>query len=148
MIAVAESEPGVPVLPDALDADPWLLNVLNGTVDLRTGDLLAHRKEDLVTKLAPVEYDRRASAPIFTGFLNQIMDGDRDLIAYLQRAVGIALVGKVEEHVLFFLHGLGANGKSTFLSALVYVMGDYAKQAEPELLVMKRGDVHRTGVAD
>jgi putative DNA primase/helicase len=148
MIAVAESERGIPVLPDELDSDPWLLNVVNGTVNLRTGDLLNHRKSDLITKVAPVKYDRLAKAPIFEDFLNQIMDGDQDLIAYLQRAVGIALVGKVEEHVLFFLHGLGANGKSTFLSALVYVMGDYAKQAEPELLVMKRGEVHPTGVAD
>ena len=57
MLSLAEKEVGVPVAPEELDADPWLLNVANGTLDLRTGELRAHRPEDLLTKLAPVAYD-------------------------------------------------------------------------------------------
>jgi hypothetical protein len=83
MLVSAQSEPGVPVNPDDLDTDPWLLNVQNGTIDLRTGELRLHRREDLITKLAPVEYDRAADCPVWKGFLGKIMGGNEELIAFL-----------------------------------------------------------------
>src|SRR5262249_40034706 len=68
MIELAKSEPGIPVTPEQLDADPWLLNVQNGTIDLRTGQLRDHRPEDLITKIAPVFYDAKASCPTWEAF--------------------------------------------------------------------------------
>ena len=90
MIALAASEDGIPVIPDELDLDPWLLNVQNGTIDLRIGELLLHRREDLITKLAPVDYNPAATAPRWLQFLEEVMP-DPDLRRFVQAAVGYSL---------------------------------------------------------
>jgi putative DNA primase/helicase len=148
MISLASSEPGVPVLPEELDTDPWLLNVRNGTVDLRTGRLLPHRRENLITKLTDVEYDEAASCPRWEQFLDEIMLGNKNLVRFLQRAAGMSLTGDVSDHVLLVLYGTGRNGKSTFLNTLLAVMGDYGMQAMPDLLMAKYNDRHPTELAD
>jgi len=148
MVDLAASEPGVPVLPENLDTDPWLFNVANGTIDLRTGELRPHRREDLLTKLSPVVYDEAAKCPRWQQFLDEIMCGSEDLISFLQRAAGLSLTGDTSEHVLFVLYGRGRNGKSTFLNTLLSVMGDYGVQAAPDLLMARRGDRHPTELAD
>jgi putative DNA primase/helicase len=130
MIELAETERSMPVLPEQLDTDPWLLNVRNGTLDLRTGTLRAHRREDLITKVAPVEYDPMATCPTWEAFLARIMGGNDAPITFLQRAVGYALTGTTTEQVLFFLYGTGANGKSTFLETIRAVLGPFAMQAD------------------
>src|SRR5262249_1649898 len=114
-LEMARSEKGVPVLPAQLDADPWLLNCTTGTLDVRTGHLRPHRREDLLTKLAAVPFDPDAPCPQWLRFLDRIMDGNKDLINYLQRVIGYSLTGNVREQCLFFFYGRGANGKSTFL---------------------------------
>lgn len=148
MLHLAESEPGIAIRAQDFDRDPWTLNVANGTIDLRTGTLRAHRREDLLTKLAPVEFDPQATCPMFDAFLQRIMDHSKQLIAYLQRAIGSALAGVVLEHVLFVLYGLGANGKSTLLNLILRLLGNYAKRAAPGLLMRKYGDTHPTEIAD
>lgn len=70
------------------------------------------------------------------------------LVSFLQRAYGYCMPGVTIEHVLLFLYGLGANGKSTLLNVLLALFGDYGRQSEPELLIRKRGEAHPTGVAD
>ena len=144
----ARSEPGIPVLPAQLDADPFLLNVLNGTLDLRTGQLRQHRREDYLTKMAPVEYDATATCPLWQQCLKKWMDQNDDLIAYWQRVIGYSLTGDVSEHSLWFLYGAGANGKSTFLGAILAMLGDYAIQAISDLLLQKRSETHPTERAD
>ena len=133
MIELAQSERCIPVLPEQLDADPWLLNCLNGVLDLRTGRLHPHRRGDLFTKLAPVAYEPEAECPTWKAFLHSIMDGNRELIGFLQRFAGYALTGVIREHVLVICYGTGSNGKSTFLETLTSLMGDYAWQAPPRL---------------
>src|SRR5262249_3720884 len=91
MISLATSEPSIPVLPEHLDRDPFLLNVRNGTLDLRTGTLHEHRREDLLTKLAPVSYDPAADCPAWRRFLGQVFAGDADLIEYVRRLIGYGL---------------------------------------------------------
>lgn len=139
MVGLAQSEHNVTVLSAALDADPWLLNVANGALDLRTGRLNPHDRAALATKLAPVSYDPDARCPTWLAFLDVIMAGNRDLIDFLQRAVGYSLTGDVSEQVLFFAHGTGANGKSTFTETLAALLGDYAQKAPRGLLTMKPG---------
>jgi len=148
MISLARSEPGIPILPEALDSKPWLLNVTNGTINLNTGDLQPHRREDLCTKLAPVNYDPNATCPLWVQFLNRILDGKQDLIAFVQRAVGYALTGSTREQVLFMLYGTGANGKSTFLEILQAMLGDYAKYAEFETFLARKSSGPRNDIAD
>jgi putative DNA primase/helicase len=83
MLELAKSEPGIPVLPKDLDTDPHLMNVLNGTLDLPTGDLITPNRDHLMTKIAPVEYDPNASHPLWTSFLDRIFDGNSRVISYV-----------------------------------------------------------------
>ncbi|HZV03174.1 MAG TPA: phage/plasmid primase, P4 family, partial [Planctomycetota bacterium] len=129
LLALAESEPGIPVLAEDLDRDPFLLNVANGTIDLNTGELRPHRREDLITKLAPVAFDSAARLDRWTRFIDGVTGGKVELARFLQRLVGYALTGSTSEQVLALLYGTGANGKSTFLETLREVLGDYALQA-------------------
>jgi putative DNA primase/helicase len=146
MISLARSEPGIPLKADQLDSEPWLLNVQNGTLDLRTGDLRPHERDDLITKLAPMEYDTDAAAPTWEKVLEQVLP-NQAVREFVQRYAGYSLTGDVSEQILLFLYGTGANGKSTLINALLEVMGDYAKQAAPELLTLKHG-AHPTELAD
>ena len=127
-----------PAAPDQFDKDMWLFNAQNGTVDLRTGELHPHNRDDLITKVSPASYDLKAQAPIWQKFLERVTNNDQDLIDFLQRAAGYGLTGDTSEHCLFFLHGDGRNGKSVFVEALEYIMGDYGSVARPELLAAKR----------
>jgi putative DNA primase/helicase len=147
-IELAVSEPGIPVLPADLDRDPWLLNVQNGTLDLRTGQLRQHRREDLMTKLAPVAYDPKALCPLWMNCVTKWMGGNQRLLTYLQRAAGYSLTADVGEQILFFLYGSGANGKSTFLLTLLDLLGDYAIQTVSDLLMVKNTESHPTERAD
>jgi putative DNA primase/helicase len=148
MLEMARSEEGIPVLPDQLDNDPFLLNVLNGTLDLRTGRLGPHRREDYLTKMCPVEYRADARCPQWEKCLARVMDDNDDLVGYLQRVTGYGLTGDVREQCLWFLHGTGANGKSTFLGTVLAMLGDYGMQAVSELLLAKRSESHPTERAD
>lgn len=137
MVDLARSD--VPVMPDELDASPDLLNTESGTIDLRTGELREHRREDLITKLAPVEYGPHATAPTWEAFLERVLPGE-ELRAFVQRAVGYSATGDTSEQCMFINHGGGANGKSTFQEALSAALGDYAMRAPTEMLLAKRSD--------
>jgi putative DNA primase/helicase len=130
------------VAPDALDAGSWLLNVENGTLDLRTGELRPHRRDDLITKIAAVDHDSRATCPTWLAFLDRVLGGSQELAAFLQRAIGYSLTGEATEQVLFLLYGTGANGKSTFLETARALLGEYAIQASFDTFLAKQ-DVSR-----
>jgi putative DNA primase/helicase len=123
------AEASLKATTDDFDTHPWLLNVQNGTVDLRTGSLLPHRREHMQTRVAPVEYDENAPIEQFEKFLNRVIP-DPDVRGFLQRAVGYSLTGLTVEQVLFFLFGAGRNGKSVFLELLLKdMLGEYAQAA-------------------
>lgn len=139
MIALARSEPGIAVPHIALDADNMLLNVNNGTLNLRTGTLEPHNPAHLITKRVNVDYDPAAQCPRWLTFLDRILAGDQELISFVQKAVGYSLTGDVSEQALFFMHGNGKNGKSTFTETLITLLGDYAQKAPTEMLMLKHG---------
>ena len=125
-LAVACSLETIACNPAAFDVEPDLLNVSNGTVDLRSGALRPHSRADNLTKLAPHAVADDATCPTWVAFLDRIFGGDAELIGFIQRAIGYSLTGSTAEQCFFICHGTGANGKSTLLEALRYVLGDYA----------------------
>lgn len=149
MVSLARSEPGNPIDVDALDTHPWLLNVLNGTIDLRTGTINKHNQGDFLTQLAPVTFSPDATCPLWLRFLDKIFAGNAELIAYQQRLCGYVLTGTTGEHILPFFYGVGRNGKSTLVEVFLFLLGsDYAMKAGQELLLTSRGNTHPTELAD
>ena len=145
MLDVVRPFDGVALKHTNLDADHFALCCSNGTVDLRTGRKRPHRREDLMTKIVPVEYDRDAQCPNWEAFLESSLGGDQELITFLQRFTGYALTGSVQEHALVFFYGKGGNGKSTYLNVLRQLLGEYAAVAPRGLLFRtKGGDRHPT----
>ena len=119
MVRLVRSEPGIPVEPQDFDRDPWLFNVLNGTVDLKSGELRPHRRDDFLTKMSRIRLMTGAQCPTWLAFLIRILADDEPLVRFVQKAIGYSLTGDVSEQVIFFLHGAGANGKSTLLSLVL-----------------------------
>lgn len=130
----------------ALDADPYLFNCANGTLDLRTGTLRPHDPADLITKRAGCGFDPNATGPTFDKFIAEILP-DPAVRDFVQRLTGSAMLGKVVEHILPLYVGVGANGKTTLIEVLKATFGDYAIAAEPDLLI-ERDHAHPTGQAD
>lgn len=147
MIALAKTEQGIAITANELDSDPWKLNVLNGTIDLKKGELLHHNREDLITKLAPVEYDPEAPFPQWSKFLNTIMAGNRNIIDFLQLAHGYSLTGDTREQVIIIEHGGGANGKSTKQDIIREILGDYAKTTSFNTFLARNGEATRNDLA-
>jgi putative DNA primase/helicase len=132
---------------DELDPDPWLLNVKNGTINIVTGEFREHRQEDMITKIANVEYDPAADCPMWKQFVREIMDYKTDIINFVQAAAGWALSGDISEQTMFILFGSGANGKSTFLNTIMYILGDYATATPTETFMKKLGDQYTNDIA-
>ena len=112
---------------DDLDADPFLLNVDNGTLDLteyKNIKLRKHNPKDLITRVSPVKYNSKAECKTWRTFLNLVVP-DATVQVFLQRLAGYCLTGSIGEQVVTLLYGTGANGKTTFTNALEFVLGDY-----------------------
>jgi putative DNA primase/helicase len=146
-LTLAGTENGIVVTPDDLDADPFLLNCRNGTLDLRTMELRPHDPADLITKMTGAGYRPDATGKAFAKFLADVQP-DEEMRAYIARLTGHALEGRVVAHVLPIHCGAGANGKSTYIDAVMAALGDYADAADPELLTARTFDAHPTGTAD
>jgi putative DNA primase/helicase len=130
--------------PSEFDRDPFALNCLNGTVDLRTGELRPHDPQDRITRLAPVEYTPDAQAPAWERFLSDIFLGDQELVAYIQRALGYSITGDTREDCVFIAWGSGRNGKTVLLETVAAVVGDYARSVSPDLILARgeKDDTH------
>jgi P4 family phage/plasmid primase-like protien len=148
-IKLAESEPGIPVRVTDLDADPWLLNVQNGTLDLRTGELREPDRALLMTKCCAAEYVAGARSELWEAFVARTTGGDTELAAYIQRALGYALFGAWKEKAFWFGYGPPDGAKSTLLGIVGDVLGDYHVAAAASTWMVQhnvganRGDVTR-----
>jgi P4 family phage/plasmid primase-like protien len=160
-LGCAASEKGIPVSAADLDQQPFLLNCVNGVVDLRDGKLLPHNREFLITKLCPVTYDPKAACARFLAFLHWAMGANPEaeltqrtvrLVGFLQRAFGYALTSDVSEKAVFILHGeRGNNGKTTLLTLFRDLLGrDYSGQLVIDtVMTMKNQDATtRADLAD
>ncbi|MBS0207203.1 MAG: hypothetical protein JSS49_30370 [Planctomycetes bacterium] len=149
MVQLAKSEPAIIIRSNQFDTDPMLFNCPNGTIDLRTGKLRKHRREDFITKLCPTPFDPKAKAPRWEEALGKIFDDDEDLIGFMQRFFGLCLTGLVTEQVIVIFVGTGSNGKSLILVTLLSLLGtDYAIKARDEILVHRGTHTHPTAMAD
>lgn len=138
MITLAGSDPRVHRQDNQFDSDEWLLNLANGTLDLRTGLVRQHSREDCITKVVPISYDPDAKAPLWEAFLSRIMGGNESLIRFLQKAVGYTMTPSTGEQCLFFLYGTGRNGKTTFVEVVARLLGTYSFKINSELLMAGR----------
>lgn len=130
------------------DSDSWLLNGTTGVVDLRTGQVRPHNRQDYATKIAAAGIAVGQKPPArWLAFLNDVTNGDQELQRYLARMAGYTLTGITSEHALFFLYGTGANGKSVFVNTLAAVLGDYATNAPMDTFMETKTDKHPTDVA-
>jgi putative DNA primase/helicase len=136
--ALREAQPALVVTTAKLDTHPDLLNCQNGTLDLKTGCLRPHRREDFITKLVHHDYDPHAECPAFLGFLARITANHPGLIGYLQRAFGYTLTGHTIEKAVFLLHGRGDNGKSTLLTTFLALLKEYAVLLQIDTLMVRQ----------
>ena len=124
------------------DKYPDLLNVLNGTISLRDGSIKAHNRKNYITKLIPIMYDASEKSHKFKEFLKDTFK-DEELIKYVNRLFGLCITGETKEQALFLFIGGGANGKSTLLSLVRFVMSDYAAVIPSKVLT----SIERAGSA-
>lgn len=130
-----EARPHLTRSKDDLDTHHFLLNVQNGTLNLKAQDtgeenfdgivLEKHQRQYRITKLANVLYDPNAEAPVFHKFIREVVPDDEVRI-FLQRFFGYCLTGSTKEQAILMLWGEGSNGKSTLVDLLNWLLGDYA----------------------
>jgi putative DNA primase/helicase len=147
MITEAQHLEGIPILTDDMDKDLWAINCMNGTINLKTGELKPHSREDLITKIINVEYDPKAKCPQWIKFLDQIFNSNKDLINFIQRAVGYSLTGSIKEQCVFIMYGTGRNGKSTFIETICKLLGEYAKSTSMDTFTAKTNEGINNDVA-
>lgn len=148
MVGEARSIAPMPVAHAQFDAEHtrMLLNCPNGTLDLSTGDLRPHRREDLVTKVVSVAYDPAACAPGFEAFLAEILP-DAEVRAFVQRWAGYAATGVIRDHLLPVWYGDGANGKGTLGELLKRILGRYAVSCPEGFFEEQKHQKHETEIA-
>lgn len=135
MLAAARSMAPFTLDIKSLDVDPFLLSVDNGTLNLQTGELQPHKREDYISCISPVVYDHDAKCPHFEKFVGRMFNDNKPLIDYVLDMLGYCLTGDTNIQRFWVLWGAGANGKSTLLNAMQYIMGEYFLTASSNLMV-------------
>jgi putative DNA primase/helicase len=142
---LAQADPRLATTIDIWDADPWLLNTPDGVVELRTGKVRPHNSSDYMTKITTV--GPGGDCPRFKAFMNEIMGGDEEMVAFIQRTLGYCLTGDISEEAIFFFYGTGQNGKGVLTSTIEWIMADYCKSAGDEVFTETKTDRHTTELA-
>ena len=142
-----EAQHYVPIAPNYLDRNKMLLNSPIGVIDLNTFEVRQATPKDYFTKSVNANFDKSAKCPLWDKFLATIFDHDKDLIRYVQKAVGYSLTGSTAEQCAFFLYGTGRNGKSTFIDVIRELFGDYARNIQPETIMVRNNNAINSDIA-
>ncbi len=138
LIILNDAQSVYPINMSDFDNNRYLLNCNNGTLNLKTREFHEHSSADLITKLAPVDYDPAAESKRFTEFVDEIMSSDKDKAAFLQKSLGYSISGDTKYECMFILFGATTrNGKGTMMESMLSVMGDYGKAVKPETIAVK-----------
>ena len=138
-IMLADASTVYPVSIHEFDKDPHLLNVRNGTIDLRAFTLRPHSPDDFLSKIANVTFDESARCDRWDQFIQEIMQDDRDKAQFLQKSLGYALSGDTSEECFFIFYGnTTRNGKGTTAETTLHILGDYGRTAQPETVAQKQ----------
>lgn len=139
MIKECQHLTGIPVSQDELDSYTDYINCRNGIVNLRNGELLPHDSAFMMSKMCNSDYDASGKRPeLWLSFLDDVTNGNAELQDYIQKCVGYSLTGSTSEQCIYFLYGMGNNGKSTFLETLADMLGSYSANAQPETIMLKK----------
>jgi putative DNA primase/helicase len=138
MIKETQHAEGIPCVNQDFDRNSMLINTENGIVDLKSGELKQHDKNQMQSKMVHYEVDP-TTPQLWLKFLDEIFKSDQELIKFIQKAVGYTLTGSIQEQCMFILYGDGANGKSVFLEVLSTMLGDYAVNAQVDTILSKKG---------
>lgn len=145
--ALAESEPDLSVDYRKFDSQHFLLSCNNAVLNLVTGEVREHRREDWITQLCPTEYFPEAMCPRWEKFLQEVLP-DEGTRTFIRMFFGSCLTGDVSCQIMPVLWGTGANGKSTFINTVMHVLGeDYSMKAKRDFLTARRGGEHPTSIA-
>lgn len=134
---------GIAVPSDAWDADPLLIAAGDSYIRLDAGTWSAPDPSALVTKRLGTIWDTEATCPLWERFMADVIP-DPSVRDYVQRAVGMSLLGEVREARLFCLTGVGANGKSIFIETISALFGEYAASLEPKVVMSRQQEGHST----
>jgi len=134
MVRLAQTDPAVAISAESLDRHIWLLNCTNGTINLRTGELLSASRVDMITKTTGIKYDPNATCPQWDAFIKWAMLDWVELVEFFHCSLGMSLSGDVSERLVFLLHGIGKNGKSVTLKTVRQITGDYGLRMESSTL--------------
>ncbi len=134
---ITEAEHMAPVEQHNLDNDIFMFNTPNGILNMKTGEFINHNAEHLISKMSLTEYTDKCDCPLWIDFLDTIFAGDKELIRYIQKAVGYSLTGSTAEQVAFFLYGTGGNGKGVFIETIAHIAGSYASNIQADSLMVK-----------
>lgn len=147
VLTLAGSLPGITASVDSIDADPELFNCRNGTLELSTGRLRAHDPTDRITRCAGADLDPDATSTRWDAFLTDVLP-DEAVREFLQRVFGMAMLGRVEEHILAILSGTGANGKTVCYETVLAAFGDYGIVVDPKVVMASKNALHGTHYMD
>jgi putative DNA primase/helicase len=147
IVEIASNYTQLKITPDEMDANPWLLNCENGTLNLKTGRLQPFNSADFMTKCCKTKYDPNCPTPLWDSLMEKITNGDEEMKKYIQKAFGYALTGDISEQCIFILYGTGSNGKSTMLNVFSELMSGYAQSTKSETFMEKKNESVNNDIA-
>ena len=147
IVDIASNYTQLKITPEEMDANPWLLNCENGTLNLKTGKLQPFNSADFMTKCCKTKYDPNCPTPLWDSLMEKITNGNEEMKKYIQKAFGYALTGDISEQCIFILYGTGSNGKSTLLNVFSELMSGYAQSTKSETFMEKKNESVNNDIA-